>query len=329
MVAVTDPDEEIFCLYTHMNSWSHNAHVDQRSSVFDLGSISVRQDLSLLSTKGVTGSVVWDASVVLVELLQSKQVPAISLSGARILELGSGAGLLGSFLLHQPIGHLTLTDQSHLLRLLQKNVAMNHPSIVSAESSRLEIVEWAWGEPDGFRSISALNPPRHTESESIFGLDYIIATDCVYNEFVVPKLVFTLHQACMLSDRIRDTLGRRSPDSKANLNPASTSAPAPDSSFPPTDRSRTIAIVAQELRSDLVHQLFVKSILEIGFRMVRLVHPLLVHDFIDNDDDDDGADPGEIASNRNQAGGASSSPGPPDHPASLTSAICMYLLWLP
>ena len=68
------------------------------------------------------GLQVWDGTSVLLKLLQSSE--ATHLTGARVLELGSGTGLAGLFL--ASLGaHVLLTDVPSVTSLLKRNVAAN------------------------------------------------------------------------------------------------------------------------------------------------------------------------------------------------------------
>ncbi|KAJ2158281.1 hypothetical protein GGF46_003891 [Coemansia sp. RSA 552] len=65
-----------------------------------------------------------------------------------------------------------------------------------------------------------------------YPVDLIVVSDCVYHEDVAPLLVHTLKDVCR--------------------------------------GGRTVALVGQELRSDLVHQVFLEGLLEAGFAVHRV-----------------------------------------------------------
>ena len=59
-------------------------------------SLSVAQSPSSLATPGVTGSVLWDSGVVLAKVLEhSVDSGLLALHSKKVLELGSGCGLVG------------------------------------------------------------------------------------------------------------------------------------------------------------------------------------------------------------------------------------------
>ncbi|CAE6341931.1 hypothetical protein RSOLAG22IIIB_02754 [Rhizoctonia solani] len=142
--------------------------------------IEVFQDVTgLRSRKGDTGSVVWRASVHLAKfLLQQYYFPphlpnsAIlnheRLANSRIVELGSGTGVLGCALL--PLlsggGHITLTDLPELIPLLRKNAKSDKVSV--------EPLDWTW----------QILPK--------FTADLVLCIDCIYNTALVRPLVRVL-----------------------------------------------------------------------------------------------------------------------------------------
>ncbi|CAE7168971.1 unnamed protein product [Rhizoctonia solani] len=142
--------------------------------------IEIFQDVTgLRSRKGDTGSVVWRASVHLAKLLLQQYYfpphPPHSalfnpnrLANSRIVELGSGTGVLGRALL--PLlsdnGHITLTDLPELTPLLRKNAKSDKVSV--------EPLDWTW---------QIL--PKLTA-------DLVLCVDCIYNTALVRPLVRVL-----------------------------------------------------------------------------------------------------------------------------------------
>lgn len=99
---------------------------------------------------------------------QSALLNPTRLANARIIELGSGTGILGCALL--PIlsnnGRITLTDLPELVPLLRKNAKSDQVSV--------EPLDWTW-------------PilPRFTA-------DLVLCVDCIYNTALVRPLVRVL-----------------------------------------------------------------------------------------------------------------------------------------
>ncbi|KAF3670216.1 putative cinnamate beta-D-glucosyltransferase-like [Capsicum annuum] len=96
-----------------------------------------------VGTPGVTGSVMWDSGVVLGKFLEhSVESGRIHLQGKKVVELGSGCGLVGcvaALLGAQAI----LTDLPDRLRLLKKNVEANFYGDVRGSAT---VNELTWGD---------------------------------------------------------------------------------------------------------------------------------------------------------------------------------------
>ncbi|KAI0052555.1 S-adenosyl-L-methionine-dependent methyltransferase [Auriscalpium vulgare] len=116
------------------------------------------------------GGIAWPAGEVLARYLARHRGPP-SLAGARVLELGSGTGLVG--LIAARLGaHVWITDQPPLLPIMANNIRINDlaPQVTAAELN--------WGEP-----LPCSIPQT---------FDFVLAADCVYFEPAFPLLVATL-----------------------------------------------------------------------------------------------------------------------------------------
>ncbi|CAN0902214.1 Protein N-lysine methyltransferase METTL21A [Linum grandiflorum] len=131
-----------------------NAYVSQSSLQLRLDacghSLNILQSPSSLGTPGVTGSVMWDSGIVLGKFLEhAVDSKMLVLQGKKVIELGSGCGLVGC--IASLLGaEVILTDLPDRMRLLKKNVETN----VGHEHLRGSAVveELTWGDnPD--RSI--------------------------------------------------------------------------------------------------------------------------------------------------------------------------------
>ncbi|KAI0260911.1 putative methyltransferase-domain-containing protein [Gloeopeniophorella convolvens] len=112
------------------------------------------------------GGIAWPAGEVLARYLARR---GRALQGSRVLELGSGTGLVG--LVAGRLGaHVCVTDQAPLVPIMERNIALN------ALQSNVTAAELDWAHP-----VPALDPP-----------DLILAADCVYFEPAFPLLVATL-----------------------------------------------------------------------------------------------------------------------------------------
>lgn len=133
------------------------------------------------------GTTVWDSSIVFVKYLEKNskkgEFSRAKLQNKRVVELGAGCGLsgLGMALLGCEV---VVTDQAEVVPLLRRNMERNmaRAKYSALEYSHLgpigsvEVAELDWGNP---QQAEALHPP----------FDYIIGTDVVYKEHLLPPLL--------------------------------------------------------------------------------------------------------------------------------------------
>ncbi|KIY45870.1 hypothetical protein FISHEDRAFT_48486 [Fistulina hepatica ATCC 64428] len=116
------------------------------------------------------GGVHWPAGQVLSQYLV--HLGPDSLRCKKVLELGSGTGLVGLVAAQLGAAHVWITDQAPLLELMHKNVLMNDLE------SDVSVAELDWGTP---------------VADGIPKPDVLLAADCVYFEPAFPLLVQTLY----------------------------------------------------------------------------------------------------------------------------------------
>ncbi|PPR03849.1 hypothetical protein CVT26_000847 [Gymnopilus dilepis] len=115
------------------------------------------------------GGLAWPAGQILANYLVQKGPSYIQ--GKKILELGSGTGLVGLAVGALGDAEVLITDQAPLLPIMQRNVSLN------GLQDRVRVAELNWGSP--------------IPSDIPFP-DIILAADCVYFEPAFPLLVQTL-----------------------------------------------------------------------------------------------------------------------------------------
>lgn len=114
------------------------------------------------------GGRAWPAGEVLSRYLIATR--AASLRKKRVVELGSGTGLVG--LVAGLLGaNVDVTDQAQLLPLMRKNVALN------GLEANVRVTELDWAKP---------------VPQDMRGPDLLLAADCVYFEPAFPLLCTTL-----------------------------------------------------------------------------------------------------------------------------------------
>src|ERR1043166_8136579 len=190
-----------------------NINISSSSDILDKISVNISQNQSLLSVRGTTGTVLWDSSIMLAKFMNNHQMwLKLSTEKTKILELGSGCGLTGISLV--PLVKLmALTDQANVLPHLWKNVKRN----LGKDYLNVIVTELLWGE-----EIDKDILQHHW--------DFVIASDCIYNEFIVDSFIKTLTKICLCRKN-------------NEIHP-------------------TIAIIALELRSDAVHLVFLEKMNE-------------------------------------------------------------------
>ncbi|CAA7403405.1 unnamed protein product [Spirodela intermedia] len=158
-----------------------NAFVRQSSMELRLDAcghqITIVQTPSSMSNPGVTGAVMWDSGIVLTKFLESAvDSGRLVLQGSKVVELGSGCGLVGcaAALLG---ARVVLTDLPDRLKLLKKNVEVN----VKERNARgsAEVCELTWGDD---LDAELTEPPP----------DFVVGSDVVYSEAAVVDLLSTL-----------------------------------------------------------------------------------------------------------------------------------------
>ncbi|GMH40558.1 hypothetical protein BSKO_08462 [Bryopsis sp. KO-2023] len=133
---------------------------------FDLtgGRLEIAQQME---TENEAGVVVWDAAIVLAHYLHKNPY---ELKGKRVVELGSGTGVVG--LAAALLGaNVILTDLPRMMDLLQRNIEGN------SQESQVRALPLTWGQ-----DLSGLEAP----------FDFVLASDVVYNRHDFHKLASTL-----------------------------------------------------------------------------------------------------------------------------------------
>ncbi|KAM0937343.1 putative lysine methyltransferase, S-adenosyl-L-methionine-dependent methyltransferase [Dioscorea sansibarensis] len=145
-----------------------------------LNSISATLSIRQLRSQGLSFQL-WPAAYTLVSLLDSKPQALFPLNpNLRILELGSGTGLLGLAAAAILRAHVTLTDLPHVLPNLRFNADSNADTITSRGGS-VQIRQLQWG--------------NRVDADALGGaeaFDAVLASDVVYYEHLLDPLLETL-----------------------------------------------------------------------------------------------------------------------------------------
>jgi hypothetical protein len=166
-----------------MMSELHAARVARRAAVPSLASYVIGSHAIKISAVpgAAIGSIVWEGSVVLAKHLAAHPELIV---GLRVLELGSGLGLVGIAAAYLGASSVTLTDTEGLLPLLRGNIS--HNANVAAICAAAEL---SWGLA-GWDAFCA-----RVQSVPLSTFDVILASDVVYRDDSATLLVDTLCQA--------------------------------------------------------------------------------------------------------------------------------------
>jgi len=123
-----------------------------------------------------TGALVWTAAIAMGKYLECAVARGDISQGCTMVELGAGTGLVG--IVGAAMGaKVTLTDLTHVLPRLEKNVHARSPM---AEKN-VTVAPLHWGE---------------TNVAPFLPCDYILACEVIYSEEAVPMLVKALRELC-------------------------------------------------------------------------------------------------------------------------------------
>ena len=123
--------------------------------------------LSVSAEAGV-GGMVWEAAAVLADWLGER------CAGMRVVELGSGTGVLGLCLAQQGAARVVLTDRFDVLHLLRASAAAN--AVAGVE---VVVQELSWG---------------GDELVDLGDADWLVASEVIYNGNLYDKLLVTIVQ---------------------------------------------------------------------------------------------------------------------------------------
>ncbi|XP_055496919.1 EEF1A lysine methyltransferase 3-like [Leucoraja erinacea] len=119
-------------------------------------------------------SYIWDAGVSLCQYFEKEDV---SFTGKKVIELGSGTGIVG-ILAALLGGNVTMTDKPDTLKQINSNIAVNIPI---ACRHRLKVSSLIWGED---------------QTKFPNDYDFILGSDIVYSSICYPALLETLRYLC-------------------------------------------------------------------------------------------------------------------------------------
>ncbi|KAL9134483.1 MAG: hypothetical protein Q9175_004329 [Cornicularia normoerica] len=262
---VNDPEEESFLLFSQKILSCDLGFVDAKATSMEITvsgrDLNIRQSPTLLLSNrkgGTTGAVVWKITPLFAQWITSHSNiffrSSILNKSSIVLELGSGVSGIVAITLAHRIGRYIATDQEYVFRLLKANLEENRlkgsgsgsgsgSSIAKHHGkahlkSKIEVLALDWESS----LVSSLPTMMGTEVSQV--IDVVIACDCIYNESLINPFVRTCADICQLANAC--------------------SAEKP-----------TLCIVAQQLRSDMVFEAWLKAFHKL-FKVWRMPDDLLI-----------------------------------------------------
>ncbi|KAI1461433.1 hypothetical protein F4805DRAFT_414099 [Annulohypoxylon moriforme] len=239
---------ETFLLFSQDIPSQNLGFVDPKSTTLDLNVAGndyvIHQSPTILNRPGsTTGAVVWKITPLVADWLARPDnllwVSGILSSNSNVLELGCGISGLVGLVLSPLLSRYTLTDQSYVARLVEKNIDENShlqtpskpsttskkrkgkPSVVQSKTE-LRFLPFDWELDEVTSSL--------TGDDKVKSFDVVIACDCIYNDTLIQPLVQTCADVCEL----------RSADENATDKP-------------------TVCLVAQQLRDPEIFEGWIKE----------------------------------------------------------------------
>uniref|UniRef100_UPI00398F2B93 EEF1A lysine methyltransferase 3-like n=1 Tax=Pristiophorus japonicus TaxID=55135 RepID=UPI00398F2B93 len=176
---------------SNMEGYSPSAYTAHNNYEFSGYSLKIARIMG--ANLGVS-AYIWDSAIALCRYFEKEK---ISFTGKKVIELGSGTGIVG-ILATLLGGDVTLTDKPNILKQIEKNISINIPT---ACRHRLQVLPLIWGE-------------SHTNFPTDY--DFILGSDIVYSSVIYPALVETLRHLAnqgstiYLCSEIRKRNGSRS-----------------------------------------------------------------------------------------------------------------------
>ncbi|KAI1775189.1 hypothetical protein F4818DRAFT_41401 [Hypoxylon cercidicola] len=213
---ILDPEEETFLLFSQDIPSQNLGFVDPHSATLDLNvagkDFVIHQSPTILNRPGsTTGAVVWKITPLVADWLAASDnllcTTGVLSSSSAVLELGCGISGLVGLVVAPLVARYTLTDQSYVAKLVEKNIGENSlllnskqvgnasqkrrgkPSIVLSKANlRFAPLDWELDEVT----------PSLTGDGNVKNFDAVVACDCIYNDTLIKPLVQTCADACRL-----------------------------------------------------------------------------------------------------------------------------------
>jgi len=186
--------------------------VDLHNGGFQISSQPLKIQERANSGEG-TGLIVWDGSIVLAKFLEVEFCNT-TLKGKKVLELGSGTGLVGLAAAILGADQVMLTDLEYTLDNIRDNVKLNQGNFVY---EKVDVFELDWmkiSAEDSEKQLECTDTPPatvdplHADSQKpvqtildrVKGTSLILAADVVWVEELISPLVLTIRKILDVAD---------------------------------------------------------------------------------------------------------------------------------
>ncbi len=112
----------------------------------------------------------------------------LDVGGKVVLEVGAGCGLLAIAAAILGASRVIATDMRDMLPILRRNIGTN---CRGTTGDAVFVDDLTWGQPFSVQLLQKLK----------LGVDIVIATDCIFNEFLVPPFIQSLVDIAVISGR--------------------------------------------------------------------------------------------------------------------------------
>ncbi|KAF9364813.1 hypothetical protein BGX34_000360 [Mortierella sp. NVP85] len=251
---------------------------------------SEQDDELLLSHTARTASSVWDCSILLSKYLEalSDRMPGYW-TGKRVLELGAGQGIVSFSAAALGAERVIITDVDSAVPSLQEGVKLNGFSIPQVQvvtldwTDRAQAIEHIWNDllaappsptsettkKESDRSSEGIvadagQQPGKRQRSSVSRLDYILASDVIWVDYLIPALVDTMKDLISIDyerpkepeERLVEQQQQQSVLSDPSVNLSRTSSP--------------VVLLAYQFRSTRSDRLLFDALDQLGLKRRKL-----------------------------------------------------------
>ncbi|KAF2662684.1 hypothetical protein K491DRAFT_700410 [Lophiostoma macrostomum CBS 122681] len=257
---IADAEDEAFVVFSQSIPSQALGIIDSKTSTVEVcvsgRDLTIHQSPGLLTSdrkSGTTGAVIWRVTPLFAEWLSPTNFlfrHDFLSSHSTVVELGAGVSGVVALTLGPLVRRYLATDQQYVLKLLKQNIAENTP-VTSTKTGRTKHHKNREQHGGDHSSIQTLELDWELDSvQSLSTVDLVLACDTIYNESLIEPFNSTCAEICRLRSESQQ-------------------------------EGRTICLVAQQLRSSDVFEMWLKSFQK-QFKTWRIPNELLTESLREN-----------------------------------------------